>query len=73
MPVFLFQVFFFCEVAVAVGVNPLFNFEVFIMTIDHMPFLYEVPLTAFHGTDRTVDRSCPHICKFLCAFLNHDD
>ena len=57
----------------AVGVNVLFNSEVFIMTIDHMPFLYEVPLTACHGTDRTVDRSCPHICKFLCPFLNHDD
>ena len=43
------------------------------MTIDHMLFLYELPLTACHGTDQMVDRSCPHIRKFLCPFLKHDD
>ena len=43
------------------------------MTIDHMPFLYELPLTAGHGTDRMVDRSCPDICKFLSPFSKHDD
>ena len=39
----------------------------------HILFLYELLLAACHGTDRMVDRSCPHICKFLCPILNHDD
>ena len=40
------------------------------MTIDHMPFLYELPLTACCGTDRMVARyppfpPCPHTALVL--------